>query len=393
VQRATRTASGPVDSSGWPTDQAVTLILTQDATGGHTVNGVTVDPAPGSVTVTAWVWTGSAWRGFSDYGTVEPGPVVDTTPPTAGTLTVAVDATTASMTVQGALDDVALHAQPFRFAYAPAADAASWTTAQWGTSATWTDWQTSGTYTGVAGLTASTTYAFRHETRDAAGNARMGGVVEQTTLALAEWTTLSAHDFATTPDGTVVATGFVPETGPALNVSVADGAATTASVQGGILAAPPPGGQIWSSHVEITPQNTPLNHRLRYHLAWSLGNTGDSYVAARLGWITARVMGNGTVSIYGQGTVVTTVEPDAPAVPLAGEGMIEIITDDGNGSGDLEIRNATVRVYTGEQLHTTATITGYNRGGSPRVVTRSSPSDGEPKPHDGLRSYRIEASA
>ena len=93
----------------------------------------------------------------------------DQTDPVVGTLAAsAVTDTTMTLTVTGASDVVGLDAEPYRFSTDGGV--------------TWTEWQTAAAYD-VTGLTASTTYYCRHETRDAAGNISTGAVITQATTA------------------------------------------------------------------------------------------------------------------------------------------------------------------------------------------------------------------
>ena len=93
----------------------------------------------------------------------------DQTDPVVGTLAAsAVTATTMTLTVTGASDTGGLDAEPYRFSTDGGV--------------TWTEWQTAAAYD-VTGLTASTTYYCRHETRDAAGNIATGAVISQATTA------------------------------------------------------------------------------------------------------------------------------------------------------------------------------------------------------------------
>ena len=93
----------------------------------------------------------------------------DSTPPTAGTLaSSAITETTATLTVSGAADETTLHAQPYRFST--------------DNGATYTAYQASNVYA-ATGLTASTAYTCKHQTRDAAGNVSTGTAITVTTSA------------------------------------------------------------------------------------------------------------------------------------------------------------------------------------------------------------------
>lgn len=98
----------------------------------------------------------------------------DVTPPTAGTLASSnITSTTFDLTVSGAADETALHAQPYRFS----TDNGS----------TWSPYQTSPVFN-VTGKTASTAYTCVHQTRDAAGNVATGSSIVVNTSAAASLT-------------------------------------------------------------------------------------------------------------------------------------------------------------------------------------------------------------
>lgn len=91
----------------------------------------------------------------------------DVTAPTAGTLaSSSITDTTFTLTVSGAADETALHAQPYRFS----TDNGS----------SWSAWQTSPVFN-VTGKTASTGYTCVHQTRDAALNTSTGSSILVTT--------------------------------------------------------------------------------------------------------------------------------------------------------------------------------------------------------------------
>ena len=92
----------------------------------------------------------------------------DSTPPTAGTLTVGtVTAHTIAMSVSGASDAMGLHTSPYAFSTDD------------GT--TWSAWQAAASYT-ASGLAAATTFQAKHRVRDAAGNITVGTAMSATTL-------------------------------------------------------------------------------------------------------------------------------------------------------------------------------------------------------------------
>lgn len=126
--------------------------------------------APATVTITAQAQPGYTLTGTTSWSfdfTVS----ADTTPPTAGTLAVTTTSTTADLTVTGASDAGGLHATPYSYSR------------DGGT--TWTAWQAGATYQ-YTGLTASTSYTFRHRVQDAAGNISTGTTVTQSTTAAAQ---------------------------------------------------------------------------------------------------------------------------------------------------------------------------------------------------------------
>lgn len=123
-------------------------------------------------------------------GTPEP---PDTTAPTAGTLaSSSITSTSFDLTVSGAADETALHAQPYSFST--------------DNGATWSPYQTSPLFS-ATGKTASTGYTCVHRTRDAAGNVSTGSSILVTTSSAASLagnflqatqnaTNLSAYTFA-----------------------------------------------------------------------------------------------------------------------------------------------------------------------------------------------------
>lgn len=110
----------------------------------------------------------------------------DLTAPVPGTLEVTeLTETAATLTVTGASDETALHAEPYTFSR--------------DNGQTWSPWQPSASLT-MTGLTAATSYEFQHKVRDAAGNEASGVVQERTTpdLTLPTPGTLAASDVAAT---------------------------------------------------------------------------------------------------------------------------------------------------------------------------------------------------
>lgn len=91
----------------------------------------------------------------------------DTTPPTAGTLAAsAITSSGFTLTVTGAVDDVALHATPYSFST--------------NNGGAWSAYQSGPTYP-ASGLTGNTAYTCRHRVRDAAGNVATGSSIVATT--------------------------------------------------------------------------------------------------------------------------------------------------------------------------------------------------------------------
>ena len=104
----------------------------------------------------------------------------DTTPPTAGTLagsSITDDGFT--LTVSGAADETALHAQPYRFST--------------NDGGAYSAYQTSPVYA-ATGLDPSTAYTCKHQTRDAAGNVSTGTAITVTTASSGP-VTLVSDDF------------------------------------------------------------------------------------------------------------------------------------------------------------------------------------------------------
>ena len=122
------------------------------------------------------------WRAFGEEPVgPEPG---DTTPPTAGTMAVMVTEDSITGTVSGAMDETALHDEPYRFSL----------------DGEWSEWQASAEYV-WEGLAPDTEYEAQHEVRDAAGNTKLGAAVSTATTAVPEWTVLAEETFTGVPDG------------------------------------------------------------------------------------------------------------------------------------------------------------------------------------------------
>lgn len=122
----------------------------------------------GSVPIFATLAEAQAWEAKNPGKkalTLEPS-TPDTTPPTAGVLSVTPAHTSAALSVSGASDNRAVTGYAF----------------QVGATGGWSGWQSSPSFT-ATGLTVSTSYAFRHKVRDAAGNEALGAAVTVSTTA------------------------------------------------------------------------------------------------------------------------------------------------------------------------------------------------------------------
>lgn len=163
----------------------------------------------------------SAW---STVATETTDAAADSTPPTVGTLAgSSITASGFTLTVSGAADETALHATPYRFSTDDGA--------------TYSAWQTAATYA-ATGLTASTGYTCKHQTRDAAGNVSTGTGVVVTTGSAASLAYVSgvtgvegaAYSFALgTTSATrtvVVAAAVASHLGPITAVTIGGIAAT-----------------------------------------------------------------------------------------------------------------------------------------------------------------------
>ena len=142
-------------------------------TGAATINGVSfsADTAVVFRRTAAGSWGYKVVDGWTAV------PIPDSTAPVAGTLaSSAITATGFTLTVSGASDETALHAQPYNFST--------------DNGTTWTGWQASSSLA-VTGKTASTAYQCRHKVRDAAGNETTGTAITVTTSAASVTGTLA----------------------------------------------------------------------------------------------------------------------------------------------------------------------------------------------------------
>ena len=300
-----------------------------------------------------FAWDGTAWVTVATgtLGATDPTPT-DTTPPTAGALSVSTTSTEANLSVAGALDDVALHATPYSFSK----DAG----------ATWTAWQAATTYK-FTGLASSTSFTFQHKVRDAAGNVKIGTSVAASTPYAPTWVVLSRHDFEGVADNTLL-NGLTPIVGTALNVqstkdpSSTGTASTAAKVIGGAATTTAASGWTpdyslyWSGlsgvrgvRATITydftggasnnpPQvflRLPLNSEMTNHITFG----------AEFGMTTPHVVR------YGGSAHTSVVEATAPTFTNTGKVTVEA-TWAADGTGGI------VKVFYNDELHTTYTLTG-----------------------------------
>lgn len=108
------------------------------------------------------------WLGFVSGMFAAP-VVPDTNAPTPGTLAASlITSSSFRLTATGAGDNVALHAQPYRFSVDNGVSYGAWQVPP---------------YADFTGLTASTAYTCLHQVRDAAGNTSTGSPITATTLA------------------------------------------------------------------------------------------------------------------------------------------------------------------------------------------------------------------
>lgn len=173
----------------------------------------------GSVPIFPTLAEATAWEAANPGKkalTLEPS-TPDTTPPSAGVLSVTPAHTSAALSVSGASDDRAVTGYSF----------------QVGATGAWSVWQSSPSFT-ATGLTVSTSYSFRHKVRDAAGNESLGAAVTVSTTAappIQPGDVITSDAYTLYADGTVLGGKFTDATlgGKALQY----GAAGTAQVSGG----------------------------------------------------------------------------------------------------------------------------------------------------------------
>lgn len=150
----------------------------------------------GSVPIFATLAEAAAWEAKNPGKTaltLEPS-TPDTKAPTPGVLSVTPAHNSAVLSVSGATDDRAVTGYAF----------------QVGATGAWSVWQSSPSFT-ATGLTASTSYAFRHKVRDAAGNEAMGVSVSATTSAtppLQPGDIITSDAYTSYADGTIITGKF-----------------------------------------------------------------------------------------------------------------------------------------------------------------------------------------
>lgn len=283
-----------------------------------------------------------AWRVF----TATPGTVVkDETAPTAGTLTVSVAPTTATLAVTGALDDTALHALPYAYSK--------------DSGATWTGWTDATTYQ-YTGLAQQTSYGFRHKVRDAAGNERLGTTVTKSTTKVPVFAVVGKDTF-TAADGTNVA-GRTTEVG---------GLTTTGS--GTILNNRIEQGQVAATISSGFPAPTAtVKNPTRVTAAYSVGTYYGSSVRLAM-WLNAPGSNSMSITVGQSGGMgfgslatpnwaVTWAGGSAPTVATSGTMSIE--ADATNGSGKIIVNGEQVGTLSGPTTHSVYGVTAFlNREG------------------------------
>lgn len=268
------------------------------------------------------------------------GTIGDTTAPTAGTLGVSVGETTATLTVTGAMDETALHTDAYRYSK------------DGGT--TWTAWMIPATYQ-YTGLTAGTSYTFRHEVRDAALNTKLGTPVTISTTAAPVWTTVFTDAFTGVADGTALA-GRTTETG-ALTYHTS----TTATVTGQRAY----NGTHGATTFVVIPKTASTSVRLSG--AYDVGTVSGSNGALAIGFTTngtynnyfnfviSHASGTATVSFSELAAGVWTGSiPTATGHPKTG--TFELTYNPVGRSGTLKLNGTQVGTFSGD---TTLNPTGF----------------------------------
>lgn len=254
------------------------------------------------------MWDGAAWVQPSMLGgTVAP---ADTTPPTAGTLTVtAVTASSALLTSTGAADaDGALHALPYRFSI----DAA----------VTWSPWQAEPTWTATP-LTQASTYNPRCEVRNAEGLTAVAAAAAFITLT--DQTAPLFSETFTHPDGTALS-GLITETGgQAMNSS--EQWISAGSIPGVVY-----GGKLTGGRIGVEPWVAGTTAHIRQQIDYQLvGGTGLRYFSfgGRQYYYQLRSDGtlhlNDGVELLASGVPTTgtmTIDRDATTMTVSIDGTV-----------------------------------------------------------------------
>ena len=248
----------------------------------------------GSVPIFATLAEARAWESANPGKTaltLEPS-TPDTTAPTPGVLSVTPAHNSAVLSVSGATDDRAVTGYAF----------------QVGASGAWSVWQSSPSFT-ATGLTASTSYAFRHKVKDAAGNEALGSAVTATTTAkppLQAGDIITSDAFTLYADGALVNGKFTDATlgGEQQTYTVtvnADGAV----YQGGALS--------WAKRAIVNLPLTREDKEVSFTVK-ALSTTADKF------YLTLRSSGSsGTRFIFGSnGSVETLLQ--GPAGNISGHG-------------------------------------------------------------------------
>ena len=249
----------------------------------------------GSVPIFATLAEAAAWEAKNPGKTaltLEPS-TPDTTAPTPGVLSVTPAHNSAVLSVSGATDDRAVTGYAF----------------QVGASGAWSVWQSSPSFT-ATGLTASTSYAFRHKVRDRAGNEALGSAVTATTAAkppVQAGDVMTSDAYTLYADGSLVNGKFTDATlggePQAYTVAVnADGAV----YQGGALS--------WAKRAIVALPLTREDKEVSFTVK-ALSTTGDKF------YLTLRLAGsNGTRFIFGSNGSVTTLL-QGPAGNISGPNL------------------------------------------------------------------------
>ena len=318
------------------------VVLTQDGTGGRTATwpaeviweGGAIPSVPSGPSERAvFTLLGAAsgvWLGFVSGMFAAP-VVPDTNAPTPGTLAASlITSSSFRLTATGAGDNVALHAQPYRFSVDNGVSYGAWQVPP---------------YADFTGLTASTAYTCLHQVRDAAGNTSTGSPITATTLAASVPAITDSFNRADSTSGLgQTDTGQTWEqTGTGI-VGVIGGAAYRASSNA--LAVVDFGqADMWVTHRVVVLGDYFAGHLARYvdgdnHYSLdmsSAGGTGNVKVSRVIGGSSVAVSGavipsvapgdtigvsykevaGGTeIKMYKNGTLITTTTDNAAVRPM-----------------------------------------------------------------------------